>query len=281
MPPLQVAPHAGGAKRGGHDGVHVGEPPFPHVATGEIAFLQLPPASRRAQPARAGSPAWRRSRACARSWPAPPPKEPWWPGPSSVSRSSARPHASFAATLAVQGAMTKASHSCASDTWWMGSPGSSNRPTATGSWVSARKVVGPTNSRRMLGHDHLRAHARLLQATHHLARLVGGDAACHAHQHARALRPCRLAGRGRRLLALPDALGQSAGRFRRPVQARPLVHATPFPSSGRTHVGEHLHVGAAAVEARHVHEVPLARRAALPRAGTRRSRTASAPCSTS
>ena len=63
-----------------------------------------------------------------------------------VSRSSARPHASFATTLAVQGAMTKASHSCASDTWWMGSDGSSNRPTATVSCVSARNVVGPTNS---------------------------------------------------------------------------------------------------------------------------------------
>ena len=33
-------------------------------------------------------------------------------------------------------------------------------------------------------------------------------------------------------VALPDDLGQSAGRFRRPVQARPLVHATPFPSRG-------------------------------------------------
>ena len=56
------------------------------------------------------------------------------------------PWAILAATFAVQGAMTNASHSCASDTWWMGSPGSSNSPTATGSRVSARKVVGPTNS---------------------------------------------------------------------------------------------------------------------------------------
>ena len=29
--------------------------------------------------------------------------------------------------------------------WWMGSSGSSNSPTATFSWVRARKVVGPTN----------------------------------------------------------------------------------------------------------------------------------------
>ena len=63
-----------------------------------------------------------------------------------VSRSSAKPFAILAMTFAVQGAMTKQSASCASDTWCMGSDGSSNRPTATGSRVSARNVVGPTNS---------------------------------------------------------------------------------------------------------------------------------------
>ena len=63
-----------------------------------------------------------------------------------VRRSSATPLAILAITFAVHGAMRKASASCASDTWWMGSDGSSNRPTPTVSFVSARKVAGPTNS---------------------------------------------------------------------------------------------------------------------------------------
>ena len=63
-----------------------------------------------------------------------------------VSRSSAMPLAILAMTFAVHGAMRKASASWASETWWMGSSGSSNRPTATFSCVRARKVVGPTNS---------------------------------------------------------------------------------------------------------------------------------------
>ena len=63
-----------------------------------------------------------------------------------VKRSSAMPFAILAMTFAVHGAMRNTSASCASDTWWMGSDGSSNRPTATVSCVSARNVVGPTNS---------------------------------------------------------------------------------------------------------------------------------------
>ena len=61
-------------------------------------------------------------------------------------RSSAMPLAILAMILAVAGATTTRSGSCASEMWWMGSEGSSNRPTATGSLVSARKVSGPTNS---------------------------------------------------------------------------------------------------------------------------------------
>ena len=63
-----------------------------------------------------------------------------------VSKSSARPLASFAITLAVHGAMRNKSASCAKEMWWMGSDGLSNNPTPTGSCVSERKVSGPTNS---------------------------------------------------------------------------------------------------------------------------------------
>jgi len=61
------------------------------------------------------------------------------------SRSSARPQASFAMVLAVAGTIAKTSASSASETWWTCASASSHRPTATGSPVSARNVVGPTN----------------------------------------------------------------------------------------------------------------------------------------
>ena len=59
-------------------------------------------------------------------------------------RSSAIPCAILAMMLAVAGATRTRSASWASEMWWMGSSGSSNSPTATFSWVRARKVVGPT-----------------------------------------------------------------------------------------------------------------------------------------
>ena len=59
-----------------------------------------------------------------------------------VSRSSAIPWAIFAATFAVQGAIRNRSASSASEIWWIGSEGSSNSPTATGSCVSERNVRG-------------------------------------------------------------------------------------------------------------------------------------------
>ncbi len=60
------------------------------------------------------------------------------------SKSSAMPQATFAITLAVHGAIRNTSHSWASEMWRMGSDGSSNSPTATFSWVSARNVTGST-----------------------------------------------------------------------------------------------------------------------------------------
>ena len=231
MPPLQVAPHAGGAKRGGHDGVHVGEPPFPHVATGEIAFLRFHQRhaarsqhaqvllrggvlvhvhvhGRRHHQRSRGGQGRRRQQVVGQA------------------ACQLRHHVGRAGGYDEGVALLRERHVVDGVARFV--------EQAHGHGLVGERAEGrrPHELRRMLGHDHLRAHARLLQATHHLARLVGGDAACHAHQHARALRPCRLAGRVRRLLALPDDLGQSAGRFRRPVQARPLVHATPFPSRG-------------------------------------------------
>lgn len=97
-------------------------------------------------------------------------------------RSSAIPLAILAMILAVAGATITRSGSCASEMWWMGSEGSSKRPTATGSLGERAERERPHKLRGMLAHNDLDARAALLQQAHDIARLIGGDPAGNAQQ---------------------------------------------------------------------------------------------------